>query len=53
MKEKRIRPKAFILATDGEPNGDDWGDPVYCPTLFLIINNQIKRAPFGRSVMYE
>lgn len=52
MRERRIRPKAFIMITDGLPN-DTWGEATYCPTLFVIINERNIRAPFGQTVAYE
>ena len=52
MKRRRIRPKGFLIGTDGLPNAS-WGDPVYCPTMFLIINEAVIKAPFGLSIQYE
>ncbi len=52
MKEKRIKPKLFLFLTDGYPFGS-WGDPRYCPTIFLIIGNPGTNAPFGLSIHYE
>jgi predicted metal-dependent peptidase len=53
MKRKRIKPKVFLMATDGLPNRS-WGDPSYCRTIFMIFNeNKGIRAPFGKTVHYE
>lgn len=52
MKRKHIRPKGFLMGTDGLPN-NTWGDPTYCPTMFLIINEANIKAPFGMSIQYE
>lgn len=52
MKEMNLVPKRFIMFTDGYPCGS-WGDPDYCPTLFLIKGNKQAHPPFGESVIYE
>ncbi len=52
MKEKKIKPKLFLFLTDGYPYGG-WGDPMYCPTMFLINGNPGCKAPFGMTLHYE
>lgn len=53
MKEKRIRPKVAVMFTDGY-TGDGWGDPTYCPTLFLLNKGHPEaKAPHGVTVHYE
>lgn len=52
LKAKRVRPKRLAIFSDGEPNSEGWGDPMYCDTLFVIHSSKAK-APFGRTVAYE
>lgn len=51
MKEAQIKPKRFIMFTDGLPNYT-WGDPDYCPTLFIIHGSTSIRAPYGETAYY-
>jgi len=52
MKERDLRPKKFIMFTDGYPCGG-WGDEEYCETLFIVKGNTSAEAPFGQTVIYE
>jgi len=54
MKDEDIKPKKFIMFTDGYPCGG-WGDEDYCDTLFVIKGHYDKHveAPFGQTVVYE
>ena len=54
MKENDIKPKKFIMFTDGYP-WDSWGDPDYCDTVFIIHGYHDKNfeAPFGVTTHYE
>ncbi len=52
MKDEKLRPKLFLMLTDGMPFGG-WGDPLYCPTMFLIVDNPTVDAPFGITMHYE
>lgn len=52
MKENGIKPKKFIMFTDGYPNGS-WGDPDYTDTIFVVKGNISAEAPFGTTVIYE
>lgn len=52
MKKNKIRPKIAIMFTDGCPWGS-WGIPNYCPTIFLIVGQPHKKAPFGITMHYE
>ncbi len=52
MQENDIRPKKFIMFTDGYPCGS-WGDEDYCDTLFIVKGNTSAEAPFGQTVIYE
>ena len=52
MEENGIRPKKFIMFTDGYPCGG-WGDADYCDTLFIVKGNTSAEAPFGQTVIYE
>lgn len=52
MKENNIVPKKMIVFTDGYIN--DWGDPNYCDTIFIIKNNiENISAPYGLSIKYD
>jgi predicted metal-dependent peptidase len=53
MKDQGIEPHRLVVFTDGYPNGDDWGDPDYCDTLFVIHGNKRIKAPFGMTAYYE
>jgi predicted metal-dependent peptidase len=52
MEEQGIRPKKFIMFTDGYPCGG-WGDEDYCDTIFIVKGNEHADAPFGQTVIYE
>jgi predicted metal-dependent peptidase len=52
MQENDIRPKKFIMFTDGYPCGS-WGPEDYCDTLFIVKGNTDAEAPFGQTVIYE
>ena len=52
MEENGIRPKKFIMFTDGYPFGS-WGDENYCDTIFIVKGNTEAEAPFGQTVIYE
>ena len=52
MEENGIRPKKFIMFTDGYPCGG-WGDEDYCDTIFIVKGNTDAEAPFGQTVIYE
>lgn len=54
MRERRMKPKLLIVCTDGYPSGNIWGEPLYCPTMFMMMgNDQRIRAPFGMTIHYE
>lgn len=52
MKDNDIEPKLFIMFTDMYPCGS-WGDPDYCPTIFVSKGNEKAVAPYGQTVVYE
>lgn len=52
MKEHDIRPKKFVMFTDGYP-WDSWGDEDYCDTLFIIHGDKKITSPFGSYAHYE
>jgi len=52
MEENDIRPKKFIMFTDGYPCGS-WGPEDYCDTIFIVKGNTQAEAPFGQTVIYE
>ena len=52
MKDQKLKPKLLLMLTDGYPCGG-WGDPLFCPTMFLMIGNPGGRAPFGITMHYE
>ncbi len=53
MKEQRMKPRLAIMLTDGYPMGS-WGDPMYCPTLFMMFGNSERvKPPFGIGIHYE
>ena len=52
MKEQDIQPKKFIMFTDGYP-WNEWGDPDYVDTLFIVKGNERAESPFGQTVIYE
>lgn len=50
FREIDFVPAQMVVFTDGEIY--NWGDPDYCPTMFIIKNNHEIIAPFGDSLMY-
>lgn len=52
MKEQGIEAKKFIMFTDGYPCGN-WGDPLYCDTLFIIHGSDKIVPPFGAYAYYD
>ena len=52
MKENDIKPKKFIMFTDGYPCGS-WGDDEYCETLFVIHGTDSIIPPFGQVAYYK
>jgi predicted metal-dependent peptidase len=52
MKDNDIRPKKFIMFTDGYPCGS-WGDDEYCDTMFVIHSNDTIIAPYGQTAHYK
>ena len=52
MEENDIRPKKFIMFTDGYPCGS-WGPEDFCDTIFIVKGNTSAQAPFGQTVIYE
>jgi predicted metal-dependent peptidase len=52
MKDHDIRPKKFIMFTDGYP-WSSWGDEDYCDTIFVIHGNDTIVPPFGSYAYYD
>jgi predicted metal-dependent peptidase len=54
MQENDLEPEMFVVFSDGYPCGS-WGDPNYCPTIFVIRNEWDKKieAPFGLTVYMD
>ena len=52
MKREDIVVDRLVILTDGLPNSDDWGDPHYCDTLFVIHSNPKINAPHGTTCHY-
>lgn len=52
MQDNDIRPKKFIMFTDGYPCGS-WGPEDFCDTIFVVKGNTSAEAPFGQTVIYE
>lgn len=52
MKAHEIEPHRLLIFTDGYV-GNDWGDPDYCNTLFIVHSNPQAMAPYGSTVHYE
>jgi len=52
MRENKMKPRLLLMFTDGYPFGS-WGEPNYCPTMFLIKGNPTGNAPFGISLHFE
>jgi predicted metal-dependent peptidase len=51
MKEQAIEPKLFVVMTDGLDN--NFGDPNYCDTLWVIHSNQTWVPPHGTYAYYN
>lgn len=52
MKANNLKPQRLLLFTDGFV-GNDWGDPSYCDTIFIIHSNPQIIAPYGKTIAYE
>lgn len=52
MKHKRIKPKLFIMFTDGY-TGDDFGVPGYCDTLYVVNTDVVVPEKFGSTIRYK
>jgi predicted metal-dependent peptidase len=53
MKDNDIEPDRFVMFTDGYPCSE-WGDPNYCPTLFIIHGGNKEPAPdWAMTAFYE
>lgn len=51
MKDNDIVPKKFIFFTDGYC--ENWGDPEYCDTVFIIHGNDTIIPPHGTVAYYD
>jgi len=51
MKSIDLVPKQFVMFTD-MLTGDGWGDPDYCPTVFIAHKSTIE-APHGITAKYD
>lgn len=49
---EEIQPKKLVFFTDGYPCGE-WGDELWCDTLWIIHGNDKIIAPFGRTAYYQ
>lgn len=52
MREKRIKPKMFIMFTDGY-TGDDFGIPGFCPTIYVVNTEVQVPKEFGVTIRYK
>jgi predicted metal-dependent peptidase len=52
MKMHQHKPDKVLVFTDGDV-GNDFGDPVYADTIFIIHSNPGIKAPYGRTIHYE
>lgn len=53
MRDEKLKPRLLLMLTDGFPFGE-WGEPLYCPTIFFIMGNDGRiKAPFGITIHYE
>lgn len=50
MRAKQIRPRVAIMMTDGG-TCDTWGDPTWCPMLWLVTGKAT--PPYGVHIHYE
>jgi predicted metal-dependent peptidase len=52
MREKRIKPKLFIMFTDGY-TGDGFGVPNYCDTIYVVNTEVIVPKEYGVTIRYK
>lgn len=52
MQEMRIKPKLFIMFTDGY-TGDDFGVPKYCPTIYVVNTDVEVPEKYGKTIRYK
>ena len=48
-----IEPQRLIMFTDGYPWSNEWGNPDYCETLFVIHGSTTIEAPYGVTTYYN
>lgn len=53
MIENDIKPKQFVVLTDGYNYNDNWGPEEYCPTTWIIHSNPKPNVPWGRWAIFE
>lgn len=56
MKQEDLQPEKLIVFTDGGVWGDNWGDPNWCDTIWVIHGGGYTSnitAPFGITVQYD
>ena len=52
LQEHHLRPERLLVFTDGLV-GDDWGEPDYVPTIFVIHSNPTITASHGLTCHFE
>lgn len=52
MRQKRIKPKLFIMFTDGY-TGDDFGIPGFCNTIYVVNTEVVVPPEFGVTIRYK
>ena len=51
--DEGIEPQRLVMFTDGYPWGNEWGNPNYCETLFVIHGNDHIVAPYGVTTYFK
>lgn len=52
MREKRIKPKLFIMFTDGY-TGDGFGVPNFCDTIYVVNTEVVIPKEYGATIRYK
>jgi len=51
--DEGIEPQRLVMFTDGYPWSNEWGNPNYCETLFVIHGSDSIVAPYGVTTYFK
>lgn len=53
LVEENLKPKQFVVLTDGYNGSQSWGPEDYCPTTWIIHSNPKPDVPWGTWALFE